>query len=346
MQELERYEIKKGCSVYFFIGDDLDALQIVKQAMIRDVGDADMAALNVARLNGRTDSLDELIKNIGLFPFGVEKRLVIYSHSLERVRDKKEIERWQQIVENVPPSTILVLEFPTNLIKKGRDWMWKPFAEHAWLSQWASCKDDGYFFKEFRVPARRDFPARIMRMAEEEGGRIEARAAEGLARMTGDDILIIRQEIRKLCTYINGKRNITLEDVHVLCSAIPEEDVFAMVDAFALGDAPKALHHLKLMFANQDYVRVFSMIVRQFRLLLLVKESLQENPAGNVASQLGESEFVIQKLIPQSKRFTFEELERIYRALYDMDGEVKRGSTTPEVGLEMIFFEHIKRAAR
>jgi DNA polymerase-3 subunit delta len=344
MQEAKPSEIKKGCSVYFFIGDDLDALQVVERAMIRDVGNPDMATLNIARLNGRTDNLDELVKNIGLFPFGVEKRLVIYADSLERIHDKKDIERWQKIVENVPPSTILVLEFPSSLVKK-KEWMWKAYADHAWLSKWAERKDEWFCFKEFRIPSRRELPMRIMQMAVEEGGQIESHAADELSRLAGDDILLIRQEVKKLCTYVNGERSITAEDVRLLCSTIPEEDVFAMVDAFALGDAPKALHHLKLMFANQDYVRVFSMIVRQFRLLLLAKEALQEGPAGSVAARIGESDFVTQKAIQQSKRFTHEELEHIYRALYDMDGDVKRGNITPEVGLELIFFEKTSRNA-
>ncbi|MGV8026094.1 MAG: DNA polymerase III subunit delta [Anaerolineaceae bacterium] len=342
MQDVKPLEIKKGCSVYFFIGDDLDALQAVERSMIYEVGNPDMATLNIARLNGRTDTPDELVKNIGLFPFGVEKRLVIYTNSLERIRDKKDIERWQKIVENVPPSTILVLEFPTNLVKK-KEWMWKTYADNTWLAKWVERKDDRFYFKEFRIPSRRELPMRIMQMAVEEGGQIENRAADELARLAGDDILLIRQEVKKLCTYVNGERSITAEDVRLLCSTIPEEDVFAMVDAFALGDAPKALHHLKLMFANQDYVRVFSMIVRQFRLLLLAKEALQEGSAGSVAARIGESEFVAQKAIQQSKRFTFEELEHIYRALYDMDGDVKRGNITPEVGLELIFFEKTSR---
>lgn len=342
MQEKELAElgIKEGCSVYLFLGDDLDRLQAAENAMIHKVEDPGMADLNIARLNGQTDALDELVKNIGLFPFGVEKRLVIYTDPLVRIHEKKELERWQKIVENVPPTTILVLLFPTIMVKKNKEWMWKSYADHHWFEQWAARKEDGYCFKEFRIPSQWELPARVIQMAEKEGGTIEKRAAEELARLAAGDTLLIRQEVKKLCTFANGERTISVEDVHLLCSAIPEEDVFAMVDAFALGDAPRALHHLKLMFANQDYARVFPMIVRQFRLLLLVKEALQEGPASAVAEKLHESNFVVQKIIPQSKRFTMEELEHIYHALYDMDGDVKRGNITPEVGLELIFFEN------
>jgi len=336
----EPMDLKEGCSVYFFIGDDIDAMERTENTLIRQIGTPEMRELNIARLDGHAANLDELIKNMAIFPFGVEKRLVIYKNALENVREKKDIERWQKVVENVPPSTILLLEFPTVLVKK-KEWMWKIFADHAWLMKWLPKADDWFCYSEFRIPSRRDLPGRIRKITEEENGKIESSAAEELARLVGDDILLLRQEIKKLCTYVNGERSITTADVQLLCTAIPEEDIFAMVDAFSRGDAPQALHHLKLLFAKQDYVRIFPMLVRQFRLLLLVKEALQEGPPASVAARLGESDYVIQKLIQQNKRFSYQELERIYRALYEMDGEVKRGNLTPEVGLELIFFENM-----
>ncbi len=61
MQEKELAElgIKEGCSVYLFLGDDLDRLQAAENAMIHRVENPDMADLNIARLNGQTDALDE-----------------------------------------------------------------------------------------------------------------------------------------------------------------------------------------------------------------------------------------------------------------------------------------------
>jgi len=340
------FEIKEGCSVHLFIGNDLDAMRSAEQILIDSIGNPEMADLNIARLNGQTDNLDELVKNTALFPFGVEKRLVIYRNSLDRIQKKEDVERWQKVVENIPPSTILLLEFQTAWIKKKKSWMWKTYTDHTWLAKWAARNDDWFSLNEFRIPSQREMPERINQMVEKEGGQIENRAAAALARLAGDDILMTRQEVRKLCTYVNGERSITEDDIALLCSVVPEEDVFAMVDAFALGDAPKALHHLKLMFANQPYVRVFSMIVRQFRLLLLAKEALQEGGSGGAAARMGVNAYVAQKAIQQSRRFTYDELVRIYHALYDMDGDVKRGNITPEVGLELIFFETSNRTTR
>ncbi|KUK46819.1 MAG: DNA polymerase III delta subunit [Anaerolinea thermophila] len=330
-------------SVYIFIGDDLDAIRSVEVRFIKEMGNPDYASLNIARLHGQVDSLDELLKNVSLFPFGVERRLVIFAQPLDRI-NKSDTERWQQIMEHIPPTTALVLEIHSIWVKTKNGWKWDSYASHPWFEKWSAQKEAWLYKEEFRIPSRSGLPARIQQMVSEEGGKIQRPVALELAGIAGNDVLRLRQEVKKLCTYTGFEREITRDDVRMLCTLIPEEDVFAMVDAFALGDSSTALHHLKLMFANQDYVRVFSMIVRQFRMLLLTKEALSEgiSSADTIAGLIHEHPYVVKKVIQQCRRFTYEELKQIYFALYDLDGEIKRGNVLPEVGLELVFFEKIR----
>lgn len=336
---------KEAVHVHFFMGDDLDAMAKAEAAVVEKLGDAEMAAFNIVRLNGNSDDLDELVKNISLFPFGNSRRLVIYHDPLARISAAKDIERWQQILESIPPSAEVVLEFATSWVKKNKEWMWEVYARHAWLKKWIQNNKAWLALQEFRIPSKQEMPVRIKAMVEEEGGSIEGRAAGELAQVVGDDIIMLRQEVKKLCLYIHGERPIKVEDVRLLCSVIPEEDVFSMVDAFAQGNARQALHHMKLMFATQEYVYVFAMVVRQFRLLMMVKEALQETTnEPEIARMLHEHPYVVKKIAQQSQRFSVEQLEDIYRALYELDGDVKRGLVQPDVGLEMVFFEKSNRA--
>ncbi|NMB61667.1 MAG: DNA polymerase III subunit delta [Chloroflexi bacterium] len=337
---------KEDVRVYVFIGDDLDAMANAESELVEELGNAEMAAFNIAHLNGNTNNLDELVKNISLLPFGSLRRLVIDVDPLARISADKEVERWKHIVENLPPSAELVLEIITSWVKKQKDWMWKSYVDHIWLKKWIKDNETWLTLREFRIPSKQEMPMRIKTMVEEESGSIEEQAASELAQVVGDDIIMLRQEVRKLCLYTNGERSIKVEDVRMLCSSIPEEDVFSMVDAFAQGNAKQALHHLKLMFANQEYVYVFAMVVRQFRLLLMVKEALQETKnEAEIAKMLHEHPYVIKKIAQQSQRFNFNQLEDIYRSLYELDGNVKRGLVQPDVGLEMLFFEKSSRAS-
>lgn len=334
-------ETQKKPSVYVFLGDDLDAMRSAEAKFCKELGNEEMANLNVATLQGKVDGLDVLANNVNLFPFGVERRLVIYRDALAQVRSQDDTERWQKIVSAVPPTTALVLEFDTSWVKRKKKWNWEIFNKHPWLEKWVRQETDWLYYKQFRIPSKSDMPAHVMKMVEQEGETIERAAALELANTMGDDILQLRQEVQKLCLYVHGERAITKADVHALSNSMPEEDVFAMVDAFALGDAQQALHHMRTMFGNQDQARVFSMVVRQFRLLLLTKEALQTGSADKVATTIHVHPYVAKKLVQQCRRFSFEGLKDIYRALYDLDGDIKRGYTTLEVGMEMIFFDRV-----
>lgn len=329
-------------SVYVFLGDDLDAIRAVEAKFIKEMGNPEMASLNIARLHGQVDSLDDLVKNVSLFPFGVERRLVIFAQPLDRI-SKSDSERWQQVMEHIPPTTALVLEISCNWTKAKKTWKWDCFASNAWFEKWSKQKAPWLYVQEFRVPSRSDLPARIQQMVTEEGGTIQRPAVHELAAIVGNDVLMLRQEVKKLCTYTGFEREITREDVRALCTLIPEEDVFAMVDAFASGNTSSALHHLKLMFANQDYVRVFAMIVRQFRMALMTKEALEEgiSSAETIAGLIHENPYGVKKVIQQCRRFTYQELQEIYYALYELDGAIKRGNVLPEVGLELVFFDKV-----
>ncbi len=329
-------------SVYVFLGDDLDSIRMVEAKFIKEIGNPEMASLNIVRLHGQLDSLDDLVKNVSLFPFGVERRLVIFAQPLDRIT-KSDSDRWQQVMEHIPPTTALVLEIFSNWVKTKKGWKWDCYTSNTWFEKWSTQKVPWLYVQEFRVPSRSALPARIQQMVVEEGGKIQRPAVQELAAIVGDDVLLLRQEVKKLCTYSGFEREITREDVRALCTLIPEEDVFAMVDAFASGNTSSALHHLKLMFANQDYVRVFAMIVRQFRMALMTKEALAEgiSSADIIAGLIHEHPYVVKKVIQQCRRFTYQELEQIYYALYELDGEIKRGNVLPEVGLELVFYEKV-----
>ncbi|HOJ02353.1 MAG TPA: hypothetical protein PLL88_12145, partial [Anaerolineaceae bacterium] len=109
---------KEDVRVYVFIGDDLDAMANAESELVEELGNAEMAAFNIAHLNGNTNNLDELVKNISLLPFGSLRRLVIDVDPLARISADKEVERWKHIVENLPPSAELVLEIITSWVKK------------------------------------------------------------------------------------------------------------------------------------------------------------------------------------------------------------------------------------
>jgi DNA polymerase-3 subunit delta len=77
------------------------------------------------------------------------------------------------------------------------------------------------------------------------------------------------------------------------------------------------------------------MIVRQFRLLIQMKElaGAGVRPA-EAARQLHVPTFVAEKLARQARAFSMPQLEAIYRELLALDVAIKSGEREPEIALD------------
>ena len=82
---------------------------------------------------------------------------------------------------------------------------------------------------------------------------------------------------------------------------------------------------------------LFSMFIRQFRLLIQTKALLEagERPPG-IASHLNQRLFVAEKLARQARNYTVPQLEQIYRRLLDIDVQAKTGKTDLLTALHLL----------
>jgi DNA polymerase-3 subunit delta len=115
-------------------------------------------------------------------------------------------------------------------------------------------------------------------------------------------------------------------------------NIFDMVDALGHRDGQKAsreLHHL--LDQGDNPLGLLAMIVRQFRLLIQVKElSEQSLPPDAIAKELKLHPFVVKKIGEQARNFSLPQLETIYRRLLDIDIEIKTGQTSDVLALDLL----------
>lgn len=177
----------------------------------------------------------------------------------------------------------------------------------------------------------------IQERAKALGGQFTTEAAERLVDQVGDESRLVDQEIRKILTYVNFKRPVEPDDVDALTPFSRHGDIFVMVDALANHQGRDAQAMLHRLLGEQDQILIFGMVVRQFRLLLLAREVLDQG--GNeldVIRALKTSSFVARKLIPQAQCFTQKTLESIYRRLLDMDEAAKTSQLDGDLALDML----------
>jgi DNA polymerase-3 subunit delta len=80
---------------------------------------------------------------------------------------------------------------------------------------------------------------------------------------------------------------------------------------------------------------IFGMIVRQYRLLIQMREHLDSGGTVGSASQaLNMSSYVAKKMGSQVRHYRLDQLERVYRHLFEIDTQIKNGEIEPRLALE------------
>ena len=168
---------------------------------------------------------------------------------------------------------------------------------------------------------------------------IEVNALNLLIEYVKHDMWRLFQEIQKLSNYKKGV--VTKEDVMLLVRPSIENYIFETIDSLASKNKKQAMVLLKNHInAGESPLYMLSMIAYQFRNFLVVKDALDRKvPYYLIAKSSGLHPFVVQKSMQLATRFSMENLQTIYRNIFEVDEAMKTGKIDPEMALEMLVAE-------
>jgi DNA polymerase III subunit delta len=317
-------------SIYLLYGNDAVGIQTRLGEIQANMDEDSTGGLNTMHLDGSRASLDELRNAVMMMPFMVARRLVIVNTPSRLFPKSDPEDKFKNLLGAVPPTTLLVLVEHGDLkVEIKRRW------EDHWLIAWVREHAGSAKMQKIDPPA--DLTGWIQARATAHGGRFTREAAKTLAELVAGDTRSADQEIQKLLAYANYKRDIKEDDVNLLSADISEDSIFALVDSIGGRNRQRAVELLNRMLESQDPLSLFGMIVRQFRLLLVAREVLDDGGGEReIARALKIQDFMARKLIPQARQFTLPDLETIYRHLLEIDKGVKTGQTDWNVALNML----------
>ena len=289
--------------------------------------------INLDKIDGSKISLDNLENSLKTIPFFSSKRYVIIDNPLSRLTGKTDHERFLSLLGSLPDTTKIILVIKDDVRKN----QWVSFGDRHWLRKWADRRKKSILIKDFLKPKQKDMGRWIQQHTEEADGKISGLASHTLAEYVGDDTRFAHQEILKLLTYVGYKRQVEIEDVEAISIPGGQQDVFKMVDAIAMGNAKSALDHLHGLMENDEPIRLFGMIVRQFRLLIQVKELMERGYQDTAAAkELGQNYYAVRSMYNQARRFTQEDLDDIFHRLLDIDIGIKTGEIEPDLAMDLL----------
>ncbi|MBC7254771.1 MAG: DNA polymerase III subunit delta, partial [Chloroflexi bacterium] len=264
--------------------------------------------LNLTVLDGRRLSLAELMNACNALPFLSGRRLVIVHDFLQRLSGRKrpasaEEEAQGDSLGSPNEETAALLAYLPHLPPTTR----LVFVESAALPpshpmlKYAQGNPQGHvrafpLLNPRQEEGRRGLAAWIRRRAKEKGVEITAPAVAALIELIGGDLRALDQELEKLAAHAAYERAITLEDVRALTSAAQEANIFDLMDTLGLRQRKKALALTARLFAEgANELYLLTMIARQVRLILLVKELAEKKhtPSGEIAKSLSLRPFMV-----------------------------------------------------
>lgn len=306
-------------TVYLLHGDDDLAAGEFLSRLIDKLGDPATAQLNRIEVSGDQADPSDIEAACHAAPFLSARRLVIV-RPLGKLGTP--FSRLAKLLENLPPTTGLVLVEP------------KPLPKEAPLLAWAESHPQLALVRCFDPLRGAALVRWITQRAQLLGGEIQPAAAALLAESVAGDARTAAQETAKLLDYVDRRRAVTSEDVEALTPVHGQADIFAMVDALGHRNGRQAMLHLHHLLDLEEPRYIFAMVTRQFRLLLLAREALDAGQSPRQALSL--PPFVADKVAAQAVHFPLPRLEAIYHDLLETDIASKRGRADLDVALDTL----------
>ena len=204
-----------------------------------------------------------------------------------------------------------------------------------------------------------------------ENVKINYDAIEFLADTVGGDTGRLTGEIAKLISYVDNKKNITLDDCQSICSKSYEMANWVFADALANKKIKSSFKALNIIIdkivserstsSNPELSMLFGTI-RKFQDLIKIKSGaellaipskcqypffkshldnakMNSNNVGNGNVLLSYHPYRAYKMYEQAQKFTNSEMAEIFSALLQANKELVSGNSTPRIVLENLILK-------
>ncbi|PKL72592.1 DNA polymerase III subunit delta [Candidatus Kuenenbacteria bacterium HGW-Kuenenbacteria-1] len=309
--------------IFLYGEDSFRSKEKLKELIKKFQKEIDFSNSNILIFEGEKIDINKLEQAILTDGFLAKKRMIIIKNLFSQCQNDKFLEKILNIL-NQENENILIfwekekIDIKNNIKKKIFEKLKKE--KFTW---------------EFSILIGIKLKDWVKKRIENQGAKIENQALENLIIMVSSDLWRMSNEINKLCTYKLGEV-IYKEDVDLLVAKKINENIFNLVDA--LGNKNKILA-LKLindqLKTNNSVYYLLAMIIRQFRILLQIKDLSLKNESANWRTQLKLHPFVIQKASIQANKYSFDQLKNIYQQLLEIDIQLKTSQINSKILLNL-----------
>lgn len=326
-KDIEKGNIKNG---YVFCGLDEELIKDGIDIIIKKEVSDDFKELNFIKIDGMNTTFDDIVNACETMPFMADKKVVLVyrANFLQDKSDSSGTKIYNELkkyVSDMPPYTILIMYY---LCKDKRD---KP-SKNKKLAP-----IEKYFPIVFCDKLKRDkYIKKVGDIFKENGKEIGRTELAYFVDKVQNNFDIIKREIDKLISYCDG-RDIKKSDIDLLVSHSNEEDIFDLVELIASRKIDKAIDIMKeILYKSDQHMLIVSAVEKHFARLYEIKIGMSQGKrVQQFMSQYRLPQFVCEKLMAQSSRFTEKQLCELVKLC--VISETKMKSSGADKNMEMEF---------
>ena len=318
---LDLIKQERVCPVYLLYGEENYLKEDISKKLRNKLIDSAYRELSYHVFYGEKLSINEIINDLNTLPFMAKHKLLVIkeAENINKNDEKKLVNYFNKLSLKNNFSTLVLI------YKEG-----KPTKELI-----TAIKKTG-IVANFSIEDKAKLPLWIKSKFSQSNKKITKEALFYLQSIVGSDLARLFNEIEKIDIYTKDQKIIEKEDVIITIGGLEAVNIFKVLDSIGDKDIKNAIEGLtRLNQGNLHHLSIFSMIHRQIKLILQTKLLLTDGfYSKEIEKKLKLPYFVVGKIIKQSEKYTFKEIDKSYELLNIADFELKNSQKNPKIILE------------
>jgi len=319
--------------VYLFTGPEYYIGHMMEKTLTNTVVSKGLEALNITIFSDKNPDMSEILATCETLPLMSEKRIVIVRESalIGNISDKKAIDHFAAYLERPSPTTLLIIYWGQPDKRK---------------KIYKSIQKNGEIIQYEKLDARdlENWIARRLKIAQKKMARRELELfIQRCLYLTNENknMEMVDHDLNKLIDYVGDRLEITSEDILLIMPQSIEDGVFKMIDYAMAGKKAQALNMLAQFYQEgESPFGVFSLLLRQIRMLLMVKIHAQRGQqAKEIASQMKLAPFIVNKILKNGRNYPIDNLWKLMVIGAELDAQMKKGEIDQNFGLELFLMK-------
>lgn len=305
-------EIKKGklLPLYYFFGEDMLSINSAVKSIEEALTPRIISEFDKEKFYGESNSLNEVLDIANAFPFGSDKKLLIYKQ-FEKVKDKKPLINYASSPAEFTVFVIIHNGTITNLSSEP----YKTLLSNSYL----------YEAKELSGKSLIDW---IQDYIKAKGKIIKQDNAQVLIDIVGENRSMLEDQLEKICVFLNKEKEISIENIQQVSSQLKQFNIFDLQNAIGVKDKAKSISIANNLLDNgAEPIFIIAMLTRYFTGLAKVKELRSKSTPDQVAARIvGTHPYYFDNYVKARNLYSDSRLVDVFRALLNADVSTKTSS--------------------